>query len=624
MDGMKTEYKNWREIASGAAPLDCAAVGFKCGIEIHQQVNTRKLFCECESVLRNEAPDGVFKRKLHAVASELGEYDPAALHEMHRERTFFYEYYDSSVCLVEMDEEPPHPVNRNALEAAMQVALLLNAKPVNEVQIMRKTVIDGSNTAGFQRTMLVATDGAVETSEGKSVVQYVSLEEDAARNISQTLSSVTYRLDRLGIPLIEIVTDPSLRSPRQAFETARLLGDVLRSTKVKRGLGTVRQDVSVSVSGGTRIEIKGVQTLELIPKIVENEARRQIALIGIASEIAKTGAPAPKFAELEKTAIKFAFPNLKHGETAFALRVPSAAPFIKLKVCPQRLLEQEFLDRCAVKAAEAKSFFEHSPEAQRAVGAQLLAELRAKTSCAPEDALFVSLGIERDAFIAVHSIAVRAEELFAGVAKETRRALEDGSTEYMRPLPGAARMYPETDVPQIPITASYVARVRASLPELRGKRIERWKREFGLERGEATEIMDAGYAAAFEESVKLGLAAKLVSNEILAFLRAVPEEKRLSEEDLLACLKALKEGKMPRESLQACLIEATKSSAAAAIQKLSAGGASANEVDETIRRVVAANPGKGFQALMGDVMRELRGKASGSEIAEKLKRALAK
>ncbi|MFH0973823.1 MAG: Glu-tRNA(Gln) amidotransferase subunit GatE, partial [Candidatus Micrarchaeota archaeon] len=509
---------------------------------------------------------------------------------------------------------------------------LLNAKPVNEVQIMRKTVIDGSNTAGFQRTMLVAADGAVETSEGKSVIQYVSLEEDAARNISKTLTSVTYRLDRLGIPLIELVTDPSLRNPKQAMETARLLGDVLRSCRVKRGLGTIRQDVSVSVNGGTRIEIKGVQTLEFIPAIVENEARRQIALIGIAAEIAVTGTPQPRFAEFEKTAVEFVLPDLGKSEKvekntkALALRVPSAAPFIKQKVCPLRDLEQEFIDRCRVKAPEAKSFFEHSPEAQNRVGAKLLAELRAKTRCAPEDALFIAIGGEHEVRVAAHSIAVRAEELFAGVPRETRRALEDGSTEYMRPLPGAARMYPETDVPQIRISSDYIKRLKNSLPELRSKRLERLKVQYGLERGEATEIMDADYASALESAVRLGLNAKLAANEILAFLRTAPEKRieRLSENDLLACFKAVKDGAVPRESLQNCLNEAAARGAAQAIAKISAGGARAGDVDAVVARIVATNPGKGFQALMGDVMRELRGKASGAEISEKLKKALEK
>ncbi len=595
---MPANYENWRDIASGAAALDCAACGFKAGIEIHQQIDSRKLFCGCESVLRGDAPSGVIERRLHAVASELGEFDAAALQEAAKNRLFRYEYYNDSTCLVELDEEPPHGVNREALSVALQVALLLGATPVSEVQVMRKTVVDGSNTSGFQRTMLVATKGGAETSEGKSVIELVSLEEDAARIIAQTPSSVTYRLDRLGIPLIELVTDPSLRSPKQAMETARLLGDVLRSCRVKRGLGTIRQDVSVSVSGGTRIEVKGVQTLELIPLIVENEARRQIALCGVAAEANKKLVAIPA-SEVEKNA-KYAL-NPKGVEAS--LEFPGGLAFASLlreKISLNAALESEFLGRCRAKAPQASIRFDYSSG----------------------NAVFKASGTKHAAETAVRAVAERYAELFAGVPRETRRALEDGSTEYMRSLAGAARMYPETDVPHLKLANEYVARLKSALPELRSKRIERMRAQYGLERGEATEIMDAGYDAAFERAVRLGLNAKLAANEILSFLRAAPEEKRLGESDLLACFKAVKEGRVPRESLQKCFSEAAAGGAAQAIAKISAGGAKADDVDAVVARIVAANPGKGFQALMGDVMRELRGRASGAEIAEKLKKAL--
>ncbi len=593
-------YQNWRETASGAAPLDFAAVGFKCGIEIHQQVDSHKLFCGCESALRSDAPSGVIERKLHAVASELGEFDAAALQAAAAGKKFFYEYYDDSTCLVELDEEPPHGINREALNAALQVALLLGASPVGEIQVMRKTVVDGSNTSGFQRTALVATRGAVETSEGKSVVEIVSLEEDAARIIAQTPQSVTYRLDRLGIPLIEIVTDPSLRSPKQAMDTARLIGDVLRSTKVKRGLGTIRQDVSVSVSGGTRIEVKGVQTLELIPQIVENEARRQISLVGITAELNKKSIPIPA-GEVEK---KAAYSHTPKGVEA-SLKLPGGAAFASLlreKIGSNRALEQEFIGRCRAKSPQAAARFDY----------------------ASGDAVFTAVGARQAVEAAVRAAAERYAELFEGVPRETRRALEDGSTEYMRPLAGAARMYPETDVPHLKLDAAFIASIKSSLPELRGERIGRYEKRFGLDRGQATEIIDSGYATAFEQAATAGVSGKLVANEILSLLRAVREENRPSAEAVGECFAALKDGRVPRESMQACLAEAVKLGAKSAIQKISAGGAAAGEVDAVVARVVASNPGKGFQALMGDVMREMRGKASGTEIAEKLKKALEK
>ena len=224
--------------------MDYKLIGLKAGLEIHQQLNTSKLFCSCPSVLRDKAADAAVKRRLTAVAGETGEVDIAALHEKAKEITFSYELYHDTTCLVELDDEPPHPVNPEALKTALEVALLLNARPVQEIQVMRKTVIDGSNTSGFQRTALIARNGHIQTSSGKVRLATVCLEEDSAKIISQDRQHgmVTYRLDRLGIPLVEIATEPDIHTPEQAKEVAEYLGMVLRSTgKVKRGLGTIRQ-----------------------------------------------------------------------------------------------------------------------------------------------------------------------------------------------------------------------------------------------------------------------------------------------------------------------------------------------------------------------------------------------
>jgi Glu-tRNA(Gln) amidotransferase subunit E-like FAD-binding protein len=257
--------------------MDYKKLGFKAGLEIHQQLETNKLFCSCPSILRDETPDIKFKRKLIAVSGESGELDIAAKHEMSKQKEFFYQGYSDSNCLVEFDEEPPHKVNQDALEIVLQVAKLLNCKIFDEIQVMRKTVVDGSNTSGFQRTMLVGTNGYLDTSKGKVGIDVVCLEEDSARKIKQNDKSVTYKLDRLGIPLIEIGTSPDIKDPEHAKEVAKQLGMILRSTgKVKRGLGTIRQDVNVSITRGTRVEIKGFQDLKTMPKIIDIEVKRQM------------------------------------------------------------------------------------------------------------------------------------------------------------------------------------------------------------------------------------------------------------------------------------------------------------------------------------------------------------
>ncbi|MFC1454854.1 Glu-tRNA(Gln) amidotransferase subunit GatE, partial [Candidatus Undinarchaeota archaeon] len=270
--------------------IDYAKIGLKAGIEIHQQLDTEKLYCKCPSAISKNEPEFSITRKLRAAASEMGEYDPAALLEMKKDRTFEYQFDPKTACLVELDEEPPGPLNPEALRIALQLSILLNANISEEVHVMRKTVVDGSNTGGFQRTSLIATGGQVDTPEGKVDLLAICLEEDAARIISKEEGKSTYNLDRLGIPLIELATAPQMKTPNQVREVSYKIGSFLRSLKVKRGLGTIRQDVNISIKEGVRVEIKGVQQLNTIPLLVELEARRQIELVKIAKELKKNKA----------------------------------------------------------------------------------------------------------------------------------------------------------------------------------------------------------------------------------------------------------------------------------------------------------------------------------------------
>jgi Glu-tRNA(Gln) amidotransferase subunit E-like FAD-binding protein len=257
--------------------MDYKKLGFKAGIEIHQQLDGNKLFCDCPCIVHDKNPDVFFERKLRAIAGELGKIDKAAQVEMKKDRIFKYQACKSSSCLVEYDEEPPHEVNKKSLDAALEIALLLKMKVVDEVEFMRKTIVDGSNVSGFQRTALVGMDGYVDTSKGRVGIIGLFLEEEAAKKIKEEKHCVTYRLDRLGVPLLEIATAPDIKDADHAKEVASILGMMLRSTgKVKRGIGTIRQDVNISIKGHPRVEVKGFQDLRLMPKVVENEVKRQI------------------------------------------------------------------------------------------------------------------------------------------------------------------------------------------------------------------------------------------------------------------------------------------------------------------------------------------------------------
>ena len=237
--------------------LDSKNLDFKCGLEIHQQLETHKLFCKCPSLTNTDKVDYTISRKLKASAGELGKTDIAALYETKKDKTFIYEVNKDTACLVELDESPPEELNKEALKTVLQVALLLNAKIIDEIQVMRKVVVDGSNVSGFQRTALIAVNGFLKTSKGQIKIQTICLEEEAAKKIKQDEKSITYNLDRLGIPLIEIATDSCIKDTEHAKEVAELIGMVLRSTgKVKRGLGTIRQDVNVSIKGHPRVELK--------------------------------------------------------------------------------------------------------------------------------------------------------------------------------------------------------------------------------------------------------------------------------------------------------------------------------------------------------------------------------
>ena len=262
-------------------------LGFKCGLEIHQQLEGKKLFCSCPTINSDQEPDVKFERRLRAVAGETGEVDIAAKHEMEKGKKFIYECNSNDTCLVEYDEDPPHELNKQALETTFKVALLLNAKIVDEIQVMRKTVVDGSNVSGFQRTALIAQDGFINTSLGKVSIPTICLEEEAAQKLEESNGHIKYSLDRLGIPLIEIATSADIKNNEHAKEVAAYIGMVLRSIGVKRGLGTIRQDVNVSINKGARTEIKGFQDLRSIPKVIDFEINRQLDAINKGKKLNK-------------------------------------------------------------------------------------------------------------------------------------------------------------------------------------------------------------------------------------------------------------------------------------------------------------------------------------------------
>ena len=619
--------------------LDYRALGLICGIEIHQQLDTAsKLFCGCPTKHREvEESNFEFFRYLRPSRSELGEIDRAALEEVLVTRRFHYKSYDST-CLVEADEEPPREINAEALEISLVIARLLNMKIVDELETMRKMVIDGSNTSGFQRTGYVGSDGSIETAEGAVGISILSLEEEAARIIEDRGDSVVYSLDRLGIPLVEIGTAPDIVSPAHAREVASYLGMILRSTgRVKRGLGTIRQDVNVSIKGGARVEVKGVQALNLVDKVVEFEALRQVRLLEIRDELARRRASVDAAVWdvsgiFAATGSKVLARSLKSGGVVLACRLAGFAGLVGREIQPDRRLGSEMSDR-AKRAGVGGIFHTDELPAYGITPAEVEA-VRCQLAAAESDAVIMVTGPRERADKALQAVLVRAREALAFVPEETRRALPNGCSEYMRPLPGSARMYPETDVPAVVITQEMLDGLK--MPELFADRSKRYQKDYDLSAEQARVMAASPNYPLFEEIMKTNLSGSIA----VRALETIPIElaregvavSNLTEQHYRACFALVSQGRVAKEGLTGLLRALAAHPEMAADEAAAAAGLAGvdeAEVEKAVRAIVASKAdlvrSKGERAaapLMGLVMKELRGKADGGIVSAILKKEI--
>jgi len=522
--------------------LNYEKLKFKSGLEIHQQIDTEKLFCKCQSILRNDEPDLIFQRKLHAVAGESGEIDVAAQYQASLKKEFIYQFYKDNNCLVEIDEEPPKELNQEALKIALQISLLLNCKIFPISQIMRKTVIDGSNTSGFQRTVLIAYGGFVETSFGRVGIDTICLEEDSARKISEEQkignfltnspngnekqevfqqirlqkkaelkrgrvkedsarkisedkNQVVYRLDRLGIPLIEIATAPDIKSPEQAKETALHIGEILRSCKVKRGIGTIRQDVNVSIRNEKRVELKGVQDMKLFVKIIENEILRQ-------KKLSDEGKP---------------------------------------------------------------------------------------------------------------------------TSSEVRNALPSGLTEFIRPMPGADRMYPETDLPLLKISRELINEIKKELPKLKSE-IEEELSSRGLSQEMIKLLLSGKKIEEFKILVEAYKNPNFIAKMILLFPKEIAGKtgksfgnvEKILEDFYGDILIELNKKRISESDVKEVMIKLVKGESfenAVKIEKTET-----EKIEEKIMKLIREKPGLNANAYMGLIMSEMKGKINGKTAMEIIKK----
>jgi len=626
--------------------IDYSKIGLKAGLEVHQQLDTAaKLFCSCKPQLFKETPEVTFLRRLRPTQSELGQIDPAALFEFQKGVKILYESTRETACLVEMDEEPPHDLNREAVEIALIAALMMRAKSIDEIHVMRKTVIDGSNTTGFQRTCVVALDGEIDIKGKKVPIQHVSLEEDAARKMGEEGQIIRYRIDRLGIPLIEVTTAPVIYSPQEAEETALAIGRILRATrKVRRGLGTIRQDLNISIREGALIEIKGVQELELVSRVIENEVRRQLSLLEIKAELQKRGLKEKDIKEkivdvtsvFKQTKCKVILKALKQNKRVLAVKLPKFAGLLKRELSLGMRLGAEMAEIACFWGRVGGIF--HTDE-MPAYGITVdevnqLGRLMKKQQL--DTVVFVA-DILENATDALKAVTQRAREAVKGVPEETRAANPDGTTRYMRPRPGAARMYPETDVPPIQLTRKYLDKLRRRLPELPEQKMRRLMKEYRLNRKLAKQILDSEYSDLFETVAKeTGVSPTVIAVALTETLKALRREginiEAVTDEQFMELFSLIGSGKTTKEAIPEIITWLSKHEGATAKEALESMGLamiSQKELERMIDDLVEGNKSlikkrgrEAFGPLMGMVMKKLRGRVKAELVSGILKKRL--
>jgi glutamyl-tRNA(Gln) amidotransferase subunit E len=623
------------------------ASGLKVGLEIHRQLDTtHKLFCGCPTDFAESEPNEKFLRRLRPTQSELGQIDQAALFEFHRGRSILYEADDDTSCLVEMDEEPPSKLNPEAAEICLTASLLMGAKPVDEIHVMRKVVIDGSNTTGFQRTAVVALGGQL-TVEGKVIpVTQISLEEDAARKGAQSQGSVSYRIDRLGVPLIEVTTGPVLGSPVEVERVAYAIGSVLRATRrVKRGIGSIRQDLNISIPEGALIEIKGVQELDVIGKAVEFEVARQQGLLAIKKEL-EARQLNPNEVERKYVDLTELFTNSKarvireavaKGGVVLGVRLPKFKGLIGRELSPGLRLGTEMSNRASFWGGVGGIF--HSDELPAyGISATEVSTLSERMLLAPDDAFVIVADLTINARDALDAVVDRALEALKGVPEETRTAMPDGTTRYMRPRPGAARMYPETDVPQTPISENYITTLKAHLPETTEKFIAKLMERYSLNAKLSRQLMDSDYLELFERVVAPGkVQATFVATFLTETCKSLEREgvavHTVPDAKMEEMFRLVGTGSIVKEALTELVkwqVLHPDQETAEGIRTLGLQMLTENELGQVVDRNIEKNrklvDEKGqaaFPSVMGAVMSEVRGKADPKLVTEIVKKRLA-
>lgn len=623
-------------------PDDYAAVGFRSGLEIHQQLLTsQKLFCFCPAGRLSNAFDAEILRHMRPTLSELGEYDGTALMEFKTKKEIIYRIHRETVCTYEMDDTPPFRLNEEALDIALGIGMLYACKMIDELHIARKQYLDGSIPTGFQRTTIVGVDGKIPYKGRDIRIVQLGLEEDACREVSDVGHRRVYLTDRLGMPLIETVTAPDMRTPQEVAEVAQLLRRLVRMTgKVRTGIGAAREDVNVSVTGGTRVEIKGVPRIPRIPLLTYNEAMRQWNLLRLRDELARRGIVKASFnaftEEIGKVLRRTEYQPIRsaiaNGMTVCGVRLHGFKSLLRWQTQTHTSFSQEISDRVRVIAClTVLPNIIHSDNPGETLSSSEWLAVRKAMNAGPDDTLVIVWGPDADARLGAQEIIARAREATIGIPSETRQAHIDGTNGFERILPGPDRMYPDTDLPAKRITAERLDRIRASLrPNILS--IEKRYREIGVPADLVEKLAVSPFASLFERAIgEWGMKSALVSVVLIQIPARLKKKglavERLDEATMTTILAALKDRQIYREGLpellERVLVDRRK------IEDLWPSPADHLKVGADVRAAVENLKGRRFRReaarellAMGRLMDEWRGRVDGTELAAWLKEEL--
>ncbi|MGQ4875183.1 MAG: Glu-tRNA(Gln) amidotransferase subunit GatE [Promethearchaeia archaeon] len=628
--------------------FDYEKLGLKCGLEIHQQLDSAtKLFCRCPNTLQGtRKPDFTVKRFMRPVLGEMGEYDEAMLTEYEKGMTIIYEGYNDVICTYELDETPPFECNDEAREIALEIALLLNADIIEEMHVCRKNYLDGSVPCGFQRTMILAKDGYLELENGKKIgIDLICLEEDAARKIKTEKKTNYYRLDRLGIPLVEITTKPDINHPLECRECAERLGLLLWSTKVKKILGSIRQDVNVSIKNGTRIEIKGVQKLDWIPPLINHEISRQLNLIEIKEIIKKRGLskkdidqqPVDLSESLKNCSCNFIAKGIKSGKKLYGLNFKGFKGIFGKELIPDYRFGTEVASK--VKSISGLKGLIHSDEnlEKYNFSQKDIDIIRKELNCEKDDCFVLILGNKNELEKATKVIIDRVKYAFDGVPPETRRALENGNTEFLRELHGGARLYPDTDSQAIINKPEEIKNIKQKLPKYPWLIIKEYAKKFKTEERIIKDLIFTGKLKLFEELVSIYpenpiLILTTLTELTIALRRDGKDVEKITEKDYKDIFTLLKRKEIGKEAIEELMIAKTENpnlSIEKIKKKLKIESINIDDLRKLILNIVEKNiklvkekQMRAMGPLMGEIMKEVRGKIDGKIVSDELKKII--